>query len=768
MDPDPLPVVIVDDSAEVRSLLRMQLRLSGRFVVVGEGSTGDDAVALASRHRPALLVLDASMPGMDGLQALPAIARASPETRVVMFSGFSGEDLEQSARSLGAVEFVQKGTPLRDVPSRLLKAATVDVSDATAPLDGAGTDDGEAAAIMSEHLERFRTVFEQAAIGMSTMTLTGTIVRVNKALTQMLGRTPSELVGRGYPDLSDGRGRAALAAAMELISSGRQKSAEVDHLVVDAGQHDLWIHSTLVAVTDGGGQPLYLFCQMQDVTDRREALTKLRASEERFRLLVEQVRDYAIFMLDPEGRIATWNVGAERMKGYRAEEIIGQHFRVFYPREVQEANHPEHELELAVRHGRYEEEGWRVRRDGSRFWANVVITALFDEGGTLIGFAKVTRDLTERGRAQTELQTSEAHLSLLVEQVRDYAIFMLDPQGRVSTWNLGAERMKGYAAQEIIGQHFRTFYPPELQEARHPEHELELAVRDGRYEEEGWRIRRDGSRFWANVVITALFDDAGNLAGFAKVTRDITERRAASQAREAAAAELAEANVRLVAAAEQTASFVAATAHELRSPITAMTGGADLLDEHWDRLDSEERRELLGSIKSGGARMRRLLGDLLLAARLEAGSFEFQLERVSLSEAVTEAVVGGFPGEALEVEVVGVDDLVVRADRIRLVQILTNLVTNAAKYGKPPITLEARPTGDTVVVRVSDAGSGVSADLEPRLFEKFSQAPGQSASGSGLGLFIVRELARGQGGDAWFERGERGPCFAFSLPAAPG
>ncbi|WIV54615.1 PAS domain-containing sensor histidine kinase [Amycolatopsis nalaikhensis] len=255
-----------------------------------------------------------------------------------------------------------------------------------------------------------------------------------------------------------------------------------------------------------------------------------RPPDDRFRLMVQGVLDYAIFMLDPEGRISSWSAGAERIKGWSAGEIIGQHFSVFYPPEDVAAGKPARELEIAVERGRLEDEGWRLRKDGTRFWANVVITALYDEHGQLQGFGKVTRDVTERRDAEVALRESEERFRLLVQGVLDYGIFMLDPEGRISSWNAGAERIKGWSAGEIIGQHFSVFYPPEDVAVGKPARELEIAVQQGRLEDEGWRVRKDGTRFWANVVITALFDEQGRLRGFGKVTRDMTERRNAEQA----------------------------------------------------------------------------------------------------------------------------------------------------------------------------------------------------------------------------------------------
>jgi PAS domain S-box-containing protein len=248
-------------------------------------------------------------------------------------------------------------------------------------------------------------------------------------------------------------------------------------------------------------------------------------SGRRFEALVQPIEDYAIFLLDPRGHVVSWNRGAARIKGYEAHEIIGQHFSRFYTDEANARRWPEHELEQAALHGRFMDEGWRLRKDGSMFWANVVITALREQDGSLAGFAKITRDLTAERRQVEALRLSEERFRLLVESVSDYAIFMLDAQGRVVSWNSGATNLKGYRPAEIIGQHFSVFYPPDDIAAGAPERELRRATDLGRCVHEGWRVRKDGSMFWANVTLTAIHDAHGRLTGFAKVTRDMTESR---------------------------------------------------------------------------------------------------------------------------------------------------------------------------------------------------------------------------------------------------
>jgi len=267
-----------------------------------------------------------------------------------------------------------------------------------------------------------------------------------------------------------------------------------------------------------------------EMTMRTRVEETLRQSEERERLMIEGVKDYAISVLDTGGRVASWNLGAEHIKGYRAEEIIGQHFSRFYPEDKIRQGIPDKELRVAADKGRSEDEGWRVRKDGSRFWASVIINAVRDAQGELLGFVKITRDLTERKQIEETLRQNEERMRLMMESIKDCAIFMLDPRGRVVSWNPGAERIKGYRAEEIIGQHFSRFYPEDKIREGSPEKELRVAAEKGRFEDEGWRLRKDGSRFWADVIINAARNAQGELLGFVKLARDMTERRRGEQA----------------------------------------------------------------------------------------------------------------------------------------------------------------------------------------------------------------------------------------------
>ena len=762
-------IVVVDDAAEVRALVRTRLKLSGKFDVVGEGANGAEAIDSVREHRPTMLLLDVSMPGMDGLEALPLVLETAPGTCVVMYSGFQEQDLADRARDLGAAAFLQKDTSLDTLADDLLAVLADSPVEAAAPdpASATGSDPNDADhTMLREHLERFREVFEDAAIGMATMTLAGQIVRANGALADLLERPIGELVGAPYAGFTDGHGELVADALSEILG-GETRVVQFEHDVSDASLPRPVV-ATLAPVLDSRARPLYLFLQVQDVSGQRGAEEQLRRSEVRFRLLVEKVEDYAIFMLSPEGLVESWNSGAQRIKGYTEKEIVGQHFRVFYPPAEQEARHPEEELVLALRDGHYEEEGWRVRKDGSRFWANVVISAVHDPDGRHIGFAKVTRDITRRREQEEALRRSEERFRLLVETVGDYAIFMLDPDGRVASWNAGAQASKGYSAEEIIGQHFRVFYPPELQASGHPEHELEIAMREGRYEEEGWRVRKDGSRFWANVIITAVHDEHGRHLGYAKVTRDTSERRAMLEEREQAAVALAEANAQLAQAVEDQAHFLAVTAHELRTPVGVLGGTADTLVAHWADLDDDERRELLEGMSSSAVRLRRLLADLLTASRLQASVLELELGPVDIGLLVgAAATTARRTHPTAEIVAEAEPGLVVEGDADRLAQAVDNLIANALRHGAPPVRVAARAFGATVEITVEDSGAGVPEEMRGRLFDRF--ATGQAPGGTGLGLYIVRQLARSHDGDATYRLpsadGEKG-SFVISLPLA--
>ena len=510
------------------------------------------------------------------------------------------------------------------------------------------------------------------------------------------------------------------------------------------------------------------------------------ARPEEFALLVDAVQDYAIFFLSPTGEIRSWNKGASRLMGYDESEAVGRHFSLFYGPEDLAAEKPRHELEQALREGSVEDEGWRIRKDGRRFWANTIITVLRDEDGTLRGFAKVTRDVTTRKLAEEDLRQSTEIFQLLVSSVRDYAIFMLDPNGYIATWNRGAQRIKGYAPEEIIGKHFSTFYEEVDIRNGKPARELEIARAEGSVEDEGWRLRKDGTRFWANVVITAVYDAHGELRGFAKVTRDVTDRR---QAEETQRALVEQREARLRAEEErrhvedsyriaQEANrakdeFLMTLSHELRTPMTAILGWSRMLPS----MSPEDPLfgEAVASIAGGAQLQARLIDDILDVSRIVSGKLRLAPETVEVARVVMNAVDAvSSTAAAKQITITtafsaGLGSMV--ADSTRIQQVLWNLLTNAVKFTPRGGTVQvsAQRTASHVDIAVTDSGEGIDQSFLPHIFEPFRQAESPQTrvhGGLGLGLSIVRYIVEAHGGTISAESQGRGlgSTFTVTLP----
>ena len=472
----------------------------------------------------------------------------------------------------------------------------------------------------------------------------------------------------------------------------------------------------------------------------------------RYRLLVESITDYAIYMLDPAGYVSSWNPGAERFKGYTAEEILGTHFSQFYTRDDRKAGLPERALSTAAEAGRFEAEGWRLRKDGTRFWAHVVIDPI-RRGAELIGFAKITRDLTERRAAEQALRQSEEQFRILVSGVTDYAIYMLDPAGQVISWNSGAERIKGYKPDEIIGQHFSRFYLPEDVEAGAPAKALSVAREAGRFEKEGWRLRNDGTRFWAHVVIDPITDDDGEIVGFAKITRDVTERAEAQRELETAREALYQSQKM-----EAIGQLTGGVAHDFNNLLAAITGSLDLLRK---RLPYDPRTTpLLENAIQGAERGAVLTQRMLAFARKQ----ELKPEAVDIPQLVRgmSEFIRRSIGPNVDVRMRFADVLPrARTDPYQLETALLNLVVNARDAlpngGEITITADQvsvarsqgeRRAGGYVRLSVSDNGTGMPAEIAAKVTEPFFTTKGVG-KGTGLGLSMVQGLAGQSGG--WIE-----------------
>ncbi|MDB5704091.1 MAG: hybrid sensor histidine kinase/response regulator [Sphingomonas bacterium] len=491
------------------------------------------------------------------------------------------------------------------------------------------------------------------------------------------------------------------------------------------------------------------------------------ATGSRFELLVQSVTDYAIYMLDPQGRVTSWNAGARRFKGYEAEEIIGEHFSRFYTPEERAREIPRIALETAEREGRFEAEGWRVRKDGSRFWANVVIDPIRDPSGALIGFAKITRDLTERRAAELELRQSEERFRLLVQSVTDYAIYMLSPEGRVSSWNPGAERFKGYCADEIIGEHFSRFYTEEDRAAGIPGVALETARREGRFEAEGWRVRKDGSRFVASVIIDPIHNDDGELIGFAKVTRDLTEKRATEE------------QLRQSQKMEAVGQLTGGIAHDFNNLLTGISGSLEMMQVRMAQGRTAEFDRYFMAAQGAVRRASALTHRLLAFSRRQ--TLDPKPTNVNRLLTGIEELVRRTMGPGVAVEVVGASGLwSTLVDPNQLENAVINLCINGrdAMPDGGKLTIETSnkwideraarkhdlPVGQYVSICVTDTGTGMTPDVIEKAFDPFFTTK-PLGEGTGLGLSMVYGFARQSNGQVriYSEVGE-GTTMCIYLP----
>jgi PAS domain S-box-containing protein len=610
-------------------------------------------------------------------------------------------------------------------------------------------------------LERYRVLVDSIRdYAILMLDPEGYILSWNPGAEALNGYAADEIIGshfsRFYPPeaLAQGLPERELAIA---VAEGR---LEDEGWRVRKDGSTFWANVVITRMSGPNGQLLGFAKIVRDLTERHRQENTLRQSEERFRLLVAGVRDYAIFMLDPKGVVSTWNAGAEFIKGYTAEEIIGSHFSRFYPPESLKRGLPETELRGAMMEGRFEDEGWRVRKDGSRFWANVIITAIRDANGQLLGYSKVTRNLTERRRYEDDLRRSEERFRLLVDGVTEYAIMMLDNDGYVTSWNVGAQRIKGYASNEILGSHMSNFYPSEAVLENKPWEDLAVAREQGRSTHEGWRVRKDGTLFWANSVITALRDQDRRPYGFAMVTQDLTQRRNAET---------------LASTAQRMHEFIAMLAHELRNPLAPIRNAVALMGRKG--LNDPTLESMRQTIDRQSVLLTRLLDELLDVNRIARGEFAIEREPLDVREVMARAVETSRPliesrGHSVEV-VVPNRAIPALGDAVRLTQAVVNLLNNAAKYTPEggTIRLSASLRASEIDIRVADNGNGIERDMLEKIFDLFVQidpTASYALGGLGVGLALVRRVIELHGGSiqARSKGKGRGSEFVVRLPLA--
>jgi PAS domain S-box-containing protein len=471
-------------------------------------------------------------------------------------------------------------------------------------------------------------------------------------------------------------------------------------------------------------------------------------------MLIHSVVDYAIYMLDLEGRVVSWNPGAERIKGYTANEIIGEHFSRFYTEEERLAGVPKEALRMAAETGRFTTEAWRVRKDGTRFWAMVVIDPIHRDG-KLIGFAKVTRDMTEQRAAQLAVLQIERRFRLLVQGVTDYAIYMLDGEGYVTNWNAGAERIKGYTEAEIVGEHFSRFYTPEDRAAGLPWRALDHARREGRYESDGWRCRKDGSQFWANAILDVIRDDDGQLIGFAKITRDLTERREAQLLLDQSREQLFQSQKM-----EAVGQLTGGLAHDFNNMLTGIIGSLELLRVRLAQGRFGDFERYIATAQGAASRAAGLTHRLLAFARRQ--TLDPKPTNPNKLIANMEELLQRTVGPEIAVEsVFGVGLWPTLCDPNQLENAILNVCINArdAMPEGGRLTIETANTwlderaarerdmqaGQYIAICITDTGTGMPPDVLARAFDPFYTTK-PTGQGTGLGLSMVYGFARQSNG----------------------
>ncbi|MFL6662845.1 MAG: PAS domain S-box protein [Rhizobacter sp.] len=606
--------------------------------------------------------------------------------------------------------------------------------------------------------EMFRRLVEGVTdYAIFMLTPEGRIASWNTGAERIKGYTAQDIIGQHFSRFYPPDAVASGWPDEELRQAALQGRFEDEGWRVRKDGTRFWANVVITALRSSTGELLGFSKITRDLTERRAHEERLRQSEQNFRMLVEVVEDYAIFMLDPNGVITSWNLGAQRIKGYTAGEIVGQHFSHLYRAEDAARGLPQNALEVAARQGRFEEEAWRVRKDGSLLWAEVIITAIYDERGTLHGFSKITRDLTERRRQEQLLKESEESFRVLIEGVKDHAIILLDTEGRVQSWNAGAERVHGFTAGQVLGRGAAMFYAADDVAAGKPQTELAIARNAGFSEDIGWRLRADGSRFWADVTLTALRNRDGSPRGFAQITRDLSERRRVQE---------------LETEGKRINEFIAMLAHELRNPLAPIGNAVGILGKVGDTPEVQWATQLIGRQLT---HLARLVDDLLDVSRITSGKIQLRKEPLDLNAVVRGAVESVRPtvvayGHSLELAVRD-EPIAVEGDATRLTQVIVNLVTNAAKYtptgGRVQVRVER--LGPTAYLHVIDNGIGMSKQLIETAFDLFVQgdrALDRSEGGLGIGLTLVKRIVGLHGGNVLANSAGpgQGTEFTVSLP----
>jgi PAS domain S-box-containing protein len=634
--------------------------------------------------------------------------------------------------------------------------------------------------LQEERFQKLVTEVEDYAVIL--LDADGTIISWNKGAEKIKGYTAGEIVGRNYRVFYAKEDRDALLPDTLLATATTTGKATHEGWRVRKDGTRFWGNIVITAIHDDEGSIAGYLKVTRDFTERKIAEDnysnyveelkikndELKQSEERYHKMVTEVADYVIILLDKSGKILDWNKGAEKIKGYKADEILGKSFRLFYSKEDKDSKLPESLLKRAEENGSTTHEGWRIRKDGTRFWGSVAITTLYNDSGEILGFSKVTRDLTDKKIAEdklnnqadelkfknAELQRSEERYHRLIGEVQDYAIILLDKEGIIQNWNTGAELIKGYKQDEIVGKSFEQFYPESDRRAELPRQLLMQAVEKGKVVHEGWRLRKDGSKFWGYVVITALHDDEQEIIGFSKVTRDLTAQKHADDLLKANSIELARKNKSLELLNEEINSFAYVASHDLKEPLRKIRAFTSRIEE---ASDLQTVRELANKINNSAIRMQKLMDDLMSYSQLTSDNSSFA--SINLNE-VLKAVRSDLEITIMEKKaLIEVDTLpVINAVDFQMHQLFLNLIQNSLKFTAsdraPVIKISATkvpakkiPLGvvndlnEYIRISVADNGIGFPAEDAKKIFDVFQRLhPRNHFTGTGIGLAIVKKV----------------------------
>ncbi len=619
--------------------------------------------------------------------------------------------------------------------------------------------------------------------------LNGVITAWNKGAEKLKGYYVEEVLGKNFRIFYSSEDKDLLVPEFQLREALKKGKTNYEGWRIRKDGTRFWGSITLSVIRNESGEARAFFKVTRDLTEKKIAEDRfsnyieelklkneeLKKSEDRYHKMVSEVVDYAIILLDKDGKILDWNKGAERLKGYSRDEIIGKTFRLFYSKEDKDSHLPDELLKQATREGHVSHEGWRIKKNGTRFWGSVVITAIRDDAGELVAFSKVTRDLTEKKIAGDRLSNvaealrennerllkSEQRYHQMISEVRDYAILLLSPNGDIENWNAGAEAIKGYSAKEIIGQNFRIFYPKEDRKNKLPETLLDTAIKAGRSSHEGWRVRKDGSTFWGYVVVTALHNPSGEIIGFSKVTRDLTEKKMADEALEASSAQLQLKNKMLERLNNELSAFAFVASHDLKEPLRKIQSYAI----HMAKQEAfpVSGQAYLQKIKNTTARMQNLIDDLLSYSHISNDKTKF--ETVDLNE-IIEGVKNDLEFMIVEKNAMIESDVlpVLQGVRFQFQQLFLNLLSNSLKFSKrsealmitikaqiingPPLSTEIPLNSNKYYqITITDNGIGFNPSFSSKIFEAFERLhPKQEFMGTGLGLAIVKRVMQNHNG----------------------